>query len=81
MIMTQQQIIDIYNTNQNSSEIKRCFFNLLLKDLDFLNFSLIVLGRLFQILGPTIFIDLPVLFKLVLLRKKLVFATLRVKKE
>ena len=56
---------------------------MLLKDLDFLNFSLIVLGRLFQTLGPTVFMDLSSLFELVLLRKKLVgqLATLRVKKE
>ena len=56
---------------------------MLLKDLDFLNFSLIVLGRLFQTLEPTVFMDLSGLFELVLLRKKLVglLATLRLKKE
>ena len=58
-----------------------CIFNAFLKSLGFPKFSLIVLGRLFQTSGPASFIDLLVLFNLLLILKKFEFATLRVKKE
>ena len=80
-ITPKSKIARKFYDSQNSCECKRCIFNAFLKGLAFSKFSLIVLGRLFQILGPAIFIDLSVSFNLFLIRKIFEFATLRVKKE